>query len=239
MWSRKTKTIGAAVCLALSTAPAAHAQSILQTAENCIAEFEDGNVDAAFEIAEDILRWGELYGPNAIAKAEECLSTVTEQTWTYFPSERELLTGEEAEEARRNMNETALEKAQRDAQLMRLNCAEFVVGLDVERPRHVIEHQAAENEAWLRYETWKACDDLYQTSEDHALLSPVCQPLFLSYGTPQNSGVEDIEKYLFDEWQLARIEGLRKEEPFRSASSHDEDDIEFCKALLDDEAPIE
>lgn len=195
--------------LMLAALPA-FAQTSFSIAQSCVDQIEDGNMDGAALLAEEIRVWKNLFSPNLIELAEQCLSGTTNEEWRYSTIQSKFLSGEEAiaeqefiANAAKRREERKQAEAERQNGIMERLCtiekietaiSKFNTGLN-----EVLEARSREVEIMTRM----VCEKVYLLDKDAAILDPVCNAAFRKSGLPDSQYELDIMSLISLEIKLA------------------------------------
>lgn len=177
------------LCSAAAPALAQDQATLNAMAQDCLVKFEAGELVEATKIAATFEKLSDKFiGDPALKDGAKCLSLTTGEKWLYdfrtsrfitkevydvrFLSAR-ILQGMRAEKQKAETKAAAL-RAQADREL---DDARSIVN-----SAQAAYEKARSSKVYAR--TLKACYDLYSRDQTTALVSPVCNPIFIANGLP-------------------------------------------------------
>ncbi len=166
--------------------PAA-SQEKKQLAEECLAAIESGDQDRVVEIAETMKSWRTIFATKLIMDARTCLGQATGEAWEYNYQHSMFQNSREAKE---QLEAAKLKKEKRRLALIERKC---ILKDDIQRyegeifsAQNEVEDQleAARSEVFL--EMMNRCELWFKEDKQSAILSPVCNKVFIEVGFPDS-----------------------------------------------------
>jgi hypothetical protein len=220
------KTAIIAILVQLPTTSSA--QSRFDTAEACLSAVNEKDTEAASRYVAEILSWQQLYSPNLVSVATECLASASDLEWFFSQSDKRFFTGAEAAAARR-LDESAEE-------LGSLECEAVRLVLELNALEDVSENVAEARSLETLSATVNACVNSYETDPIDTLLNPVCFEVFSSVGLPDSEieyPSERISEVRIELAQtMAKVDDLRPE-PIVTEVKEESDSVEDCSAFFE------
>ena len=187
------RTYIAALAIAASTAPALALDQgeLNDMAARCLAAVDAGEMLEAKAIAAQFAEMeGRVIFNPARWQGAKCLTLTTEQDWVFTPDENRFVTKDVYDGAR------LLAQLERDNDTRMKNAARKAIDLMQKAEAQKVAAAQLVDEAKTAYEdalrdrvqaqTLVACNALYGRDQHAALLSPVCHPLFVANGLPDD-----------------------------------------------------
>lgn len=205
------------------------AQSRFDTAEACLIAVSDNDLERARGYATEILNWQQVYSPNLISAATECLESASELDWFFSRSAMSFVTGAEAVAARRFEDYADV--------LARLQCEAANLSielnlLDKERERVAEARSLEALDAAI-----SACYESYDADPIATLLNPVCSDIFSTSGLPDSQIDYPSERIAEVRRELDQAKARIQEylhAPITSEAVDELENVTDCSALFED-----
>lgn len=145
-----------------------------EVVQKCLLAIEAGDMSSAQIATEQIEQWRALFDMPLRRAAAKCLSEFHGEPWAYFDALGRFSSEERAKTEAENAK-------QRAARMAALDTLKNRIRLEMEAARAAFDQENAEA---ILLGTYKACEQLFDTSQQTAMTNELCVSSFRAFGHP-------------------------------------------------------